>query len=71
MKKRIMLDAFVETQEQADEIISLLKKMKFVSIDGEDSVVRVHDCHHDESPPKPCTNSVSFILSSKKKSVSL
>jgi len=71
MKKRIMLDAFVETQEQADEIISLLKKKKFVSIDGQDSVVRVHDCFHDESPPKPCTNSLTVILSSKKKSESI
>lgn len=57
---RVTLDLFFDSLADVNTfktaIVSILPKVR--NVIGENSRAVVHICHHDEVPPKPCTEKI-------------
>ena len=59
MKKRIMVDLYFDTDDDADLQKEIEKAAKDAEKKAKKSVhgtVKIHDCYHDEDPNTPCQN---------------
>jgi len=51
---RVMLSLYFDDEEKAREALGkFLKKIK-KRFELDDSIVSLHRCYHDETPPRPC-----------------
>ncbi len=57
--RRISVNLIFEQNIEADEVwqalVTYLKNKQIRNIAGEHSFIEYQDCHHDESPPRPCS----------------
>ncbi len=56
--KRIKTDMIFEKDSDADEVWRALKnyaaRKNLRNLATEKSYIELHECHHDDNPPKPC-----------------
>jgi len=74
MKFRVNVDLMFSDEEDAKEILNILKKkISSVYISKEEPpVLKYHKCFHDESPTKPCKEITSInVIKEKEKLLKL
>ena len=52
----LFFDSLTDVQAFRNEIIKVLPKVR--NVISENSRAVVHICHHDETPPMPCTEKI-------------